>query len=205
MPLSATASTPIAEQAWQRLQEGNRRYAAERCEHPHLSADRRAEIASGQQPFALILGCADSRVGPELIFDQGLGDLFVLRTAGHSVDNAILGSIEFACVELLIPLVVVLGHTHCGALQAVFEVVEKYQPVSDLVHSIVDDLRPAVEKVRWQSGDRLDLAMRAHVELTVSRIRRLPYLANMMLEKGRPRVVGAYYDLATGRVEVVAA
>ena len=192
-----------ADEALRQLLEGNQRYAAGHAVYPRSDPARRAEVAPGQHPFALILGCADSRVGPELIFDQGLGDIFVLRTAGHTIDNAILGSIEYACEELHIPLVVVLGHSSCGAIQATFNVVEKFQPAPDLVRSIVEDIRPAVEKARTQPGDRLDLAVRMHVETTVARIRNLPYLANMSLQKGWPSVVGARYDLATGRVEVI--
>ena len=195
--------TLTADQALQRLLAGNQRYVAEECEHPHLSAGRRTEVAAGQQPFALILGCSDSRVGPELIFDQGLGDLFVLRTAGHAIDNAVLGTIEFACAELNIPLVVVLGHARCGAVTIALESVVKYQPTPDLVRSIVEDIRPAIDKVRGQSGDTVDLTVRAHIELTVSRIRCLPYLANLILEKGHPKVVGAYYNLDSGQVEVI--
>ncbi|CAG0936066.1 carbonic anhydrase [Thermoflexales bacterium] len=199
----ATAANPFtAEQALQRLLEGNQRYATEQAEHPHVSMGRRAEVAAGQQPFAIILCCSDSRVGPELIFDQGLGDLFVVRTAGHVIDDAVMGSLEYACEELSVPLVMVLGHSRCGAVHATFESVEKFQPAPDLIRTIVEEVRPAVEKVRGQSGDHIELAVRAHVELTVNRIRKLPYLANMLLEKGRPKVVGARYDIVTGWVEV---
>lgn len=202
MPHAAAANPFTAEQALQRLLEGNQRYATEQAEHPHVSMGRRAELATGQHPFAIILCCSDSRVGPELIFDQGLGDLFVVRTAGHVIDDAVMGSLEYACEELSVPLVMVLGHSHCGAVHATFESVEKFQPAPDLIRTIVEEVRPAVEKVRGQSGDHIDLAVRAHVELTVNRIRKLPYLANMLLEKGRPKVVGARYDIVTGWVEV---
>ena len=203
-----THSTPAsdtltADQALQRLLAGNQRYLADNCEHPHLSAARRAAVATGQHPFAIILGCSDSRVGPELIFDQGLGDLFVLRTAGHAIDNAVLGTIEFACAELNIPLLMVLGHARCGAVTITMESVLKYQPTPDLVRSIVEDIRPAIDKVRGQPGDLIDLAVRAHIALTVNRIQRLPYLANLILETGRPKVVGAYYDIDSGQVEVI--
>ena len=200
---ASAANTLTAEQALQRLLEGNQRYATEQAEHPNVSMGRRAEVAAGQQPFAIVLSCSDSRVPPELIFDQGLGDLFVARTAGHVIDNAILGSVEYACSEFNVPLVMVLGHSRCGAVHATLESVEKFQPASDLIRAIVEEIRPAVEKVRWQSGDRIDLAVRAHVELTVNRIRKLPYLANMLLEKGHPKVVGARYDIVTGWVEVI--
>jgi carbonic anhydrase len=202
----STVNAPqmTAEEALQRLLQGNQRYATDVATHPHADAAHRAEVARGQHPFAIVVSCADSRVGPELIFDQGLGDLFVLRTAGHSIDNAILGSIEFACEELHIPLIMILGHSRCGAIQAAFDVVEKFQPAPDLVRAIVEDIRPAVEKARGQTGDLIDLAVRAHTEMTVKRIRNLPYLANMTLQKGWPRVVGARYDLDTGRVEVIA-
>jgi carbonic anhydrase len=191
-----------ADQALQQLLEGNQRYRTHVATHPHLTPERRAEVAQGQQPFAIIFSCVDSRVPPELIFDQGLGDLFVIRTAGQVLDNAVLGSIEFGVEELHIPLIVVLGHTRCGAVTAAVDFVTKYVQPPGQIRTIAEGLRPAVEKVRWQGGDLIDKAVRVNVELIVDRLRHSPLLANTALTQGRLKIVGAVYDLVTGIVEV---
>ncbi|MDW8268550.1 MAG: carbonic anhydrase [Anaerolineae bacterium] len=152
----------------------------------------------------MILGCSDSRVPPELIFDCGLGDLFVVRTAGHGVDEAVLGSIHFGVTQLHIPLVVVLGHRRCGAVEAALAAGERGDVPGNAIGRLVESIRPAVAQVGDEAGDRLDAAVRAHVALTVKRLQADPVLAPSVAQ-GRLRVVGACYDLDSGWVELIAA
>ncbi len=183
------------------LKEGNRRFVAGEMVHPDQTVDRRRELAKGQQPFAIILGCVDSRVPPEIVFDRGLGDLLVIRTAGHALDSALLNSVEFGVHELGIPLVMVLGHQKCGAVTATIEAVEKRAKPHGALAALVKAIKPAVQKVRGQAGDLFDNAVKANVELTVRRLRASKILAEFF-EKGKIRIVGARYDLATGKVDI---
>ena len=192
---------PGADKALKFLKEGNRRFVAGEMIHPDQTVDRRREVAKGQQPFAIIFGCVDSRVPPEIVFDRGLGDLFVIRTAGHALDSASLNSIEFGVHKLGIPLVMVLGHQRCGAVAATIEAVEKRAKPHGTVAALVKAIKPAVLKARGQPRDLLDNAVTANVELTVRRLRASKFLANF-LEKGEIRIVGARCDLTTGKVEI---
>ena len=188
-----------ADEAWQRLMDGNRRYAAGQSIHPNLAPSRRAQVARGQRPFATILGCVDSRVPPELVFDCGLGDLFVIRTAGQVLDRAALGSLQFGVVELGIPLLVVLGHQRCGAVQAAVESLERSEPAPGDIAWLVEGLRPAVEQARGQSGDRVDAAVRANIGRGVAQVRRSPLLAEAVAA-GTLKIIGARFDLDSGAV-----
>jgi len=143
----------------------------------------------------------DSRVPPELVFDRGLGDLFVVRTAGQALDNAGLGSIEFGVEELNIPLVMVLGHQKCGAVAATIEVLEKKAEAHDQIRTLVELIKPAVEKVKNKPGDLLDNAIRANIALGVDKLKTTPILTEH-LEKGKMKIVGAYYNLDTGVVDI---
>lgn len=198
-PPEATVTNP--DQALKRLKEGYQRWVAGAMTRPNQTADRRAEVAKGQQPFAIVFGCVDSRVPPELVFDRGLGDLLVVRTAGHAIDNAALGSVEFGVEELGIPLVMVLGHQKCGAVAATIEAVEKGAKPHGQIGALVAAIKPAVEKVKGQPGDLLDNAVRANVALTVGKLRRSKILAEF-LAKGKVKIVGARYELGTGAVEI---
>jgi carbonic anhydrase len=146
---SPAATTTVAEppvtnpdEALTRLQEGNQRYVALQATHPNQTGGRRSELAQSQKPFAIVFGCVDSRAAPELVFDRGLGDLFVIRTAGHVLDNAALGSIEFGVAELKIPLLMVLGHERCGAVSATIEAVEKHAEAPDQIAALVKGIAP---------------------------------------------------------------
>src|SRR3972149_2990070 len=198
-----TQETPItnADQALQRLKEGNQRYVSMKPIHPNLSIERRTEVAKGQKPFAIIFECVDSRVPPELVFDRGLGDLFVIRTAGQALDNAGLGSIEFGVEELNIPLVMVLGHEKCGAVAATIEVLEKKAQAHGQIRTLVELIKPAVEEVKGQSGNLLDNAIRANIALGVNKLKTSPILSEH-LEKDKIKIVGAYYNLDTGVVDI---
>jgi carbonic anhydrase len=188
------------------LMEGNARYVAGKSVHPNASAERRASLAGGQHPFATILTCADSRVAPELIFDQGLGDLFVIRVAGNVVDDVVLGSIEYAVVHLGSPLVMVLGHERCGAVTATMEALSGKSGEEDgetKIGELADLIAPAVKSVPADTPDRLDAAILAnarrgaHILLTTS-----TPLAKRARE-GRLQIVSARYDLDDGRVSHV--
>jgi carbonic anhydrase len=210
---------PVAspQEALQRLMEGNQRFAANRLSDPNRSPQRRTAVANSQQPFATILGCVDSRVPPEIVFDRGIGDLFVIRTAGQVIDEAVLGSIEFGSFELKIPLIVVLGHERCGAIKASIEALEHggkdkgRHGKKESSHSaepgdigyLVQGLRPAVEKAKsWGMGDLAENAMRANVSLTVQRLKKSPVLSAAE-ESGRLKIIGARYDLDSGAVDVL--
>ncbi|HEY9528739.1 MAG TPA: carbonic anhydrase [Anaerolineales bacterium] len=204
-PAQAPTEGPVtnADEALQRLMEGNERYVANKSTDLNESQSRRAELAQGQNPFATIFSCVDSRVPPELVFDRGLGDLFVIRTAGHVIDNAVLGSLEFGVAELKIPLLMVLGHEKCGAVKATVEAVEKNATAEGDINWLVEGIRPAVEEVKSQSGDLLDNAVKANVTLTVERLKGSAILSEA-LEKSELQIVGGRYDLDTGMVEILA-
>ncbi len=185
------------ERRLEELLEGNRRFFEERPVHPRSTAGRRSEVADGQDPVAVVLACSDSRVPPEILFDQGLGDLFVVRTAGNVVDDAALGSIEYAAAHLGVRLIVVLGHTRCGAVGAALE----GGGVEGHLAAILDALARPVEDARRGEGDAHDSASRRNIELSVAALKSSePVLAPMA---GRLDVVGCYYDLDTGRIEVI--
>ncbi len=190
-----------ADKALKLLKEGNRRFVAGEMIHPDQTVDRRREVAKGQQPFAIIVGCVDSRVPPEIVFDRGLGDLLVIRTAGHAIDSASLNSVEFGVHELGIPLVMVLGHQRCGAVAATIEAVETHAKPHGALAALVKTIKPAVLKARGRPRDLLDNAVTANVELTVRRLSASKILSGF-IEKGKIRIVGARYDLATGKVEI---
>ena len=194
-----------AREALERLREGNRRFAADirRADQSH---DRRAELAAGQQPFAIILGCSDSRAPVELVFDQGLGDLFVIRVAGNIVAPSLVGSVEFAAEAFETRLVVVLGHTQCGAIAATIEQLRRPTAArSRNLQSIVDRVRPAVEGLLPAFGhDREALtreAVRANIRASVEHLRQGSELLEELILKKGLKVVGAEYSLETGLVE----
>ncbi|MBC9713766.1 carbonic anhydrase [Streptomyces sp. TRM66268-LWL] len=205
VPLAAQPSAPratddgkaplprTAAQALARLRRGNARYAEAHARHPHESRQRRRSVAVAQHPFAVVLGCIDSRVPPELVFDQGLGDLLVIRTAGHVLDEAVLGSVQYGVAELGVPLVVVLGHERCGAVGAAVARVRDGGHVSGHLAPVVDAIAPAARATRFQGGDWVDNAVRKHVDSVVAQVGDDPAL-------GPAVVTGARFDLDTGRV-----
>lgn len=191
----------MPEQTLQRLLEGNKRFVENR---PNLdeSESRRKAVASGQHPFAIVLGCVDSRVPPELIFDQGLGELFVIRTAGEVLDHAVLGSIEFGVEELKIPLIVVLGHKNCGAVIAAREKLHHHEKADADIEYLVEKLALAVEIGDADGSDDLDRAVRAQIISDVVELKQLPLLKTAM-EQGMLKIVGAWYDIDFGEVEII--
>ncbi len=188
-----------ARRALDALVEGNRRFREGVAAGPRRDAARRVETAGGQRPFAAVVTCADSRVPPEIIFDQGIGDLFVVRTAGNVLDAAGFGSVEYAVEHLGVPLVVVLGHTRCGAVEAALS----GGAPRGSVRSIVEALRPAVERSRGAPGDPVSAAVRANVAATAAALReREPVLAPLAA-RGLLVVAGALYDVERGGIELV--
>jgi len=183
------------------LLRGNERFVAGRPDHPHQSAQRRREVSdTGQQPYAIILSCADSRVPPEIIFDQGLGDVFVIRVAGNVLDDVILGTIEFAVAQLRTPLVMVLGHDQCGAIIAAVERV----PTNNHVQAVVDALQPALTLAEAQDGDRVSTAIDANVRHAVKTLQASEPVLLGASAAGNLRIVGARYNLDTGEVKIMA-
>jgi carbonic anhydrase len=197
-----------AREALERLQDGNRRFVAntrnfDTPEHHN----RRAELAAGQQPFAIILGCSDSRVPAELVFDQGLGDLFVIRVAGNIVAPSQVGSVEFAAARYDTRLVVVLGHSQCGAILATLEQLQRpTENQSRNLSSIVDRIRPSVEGLlKTHPSDDMDglveRAVRANIHVSVDHLRRGSEVLEQLIRDEGLLVVGAEYSLETGVVE----
>ncbi len=192
-----------AEDALKKLIAGNQRFVTDKPGHPHQSAARRTETAAGQKPFAIVLGCADSRVAPEQVFDQGIGDLFVVRVAGNVLDNTTLGSLEFAVAEFGAPLIVVLGHEKCGAVKATIEALEhKGEKAPGEIPSLVSAIQPAVEHVKGKPGDLLDNGVRENIARVVDHLKKANPVLTKALKDGKLKIVGARYDLDTGAVEV---
>ena len=198
------AETPAPLPApWQRLLEGNARFVSDQSKHPHQDGKRRTELATGQKPFAVIIGCADSRTAPEIIFDEGLGDLFVIRVAGNIVDDAVLGSVEFAVAKLGARLIVVLGHEKCGAVSAAVDAVKGASAPPGHIGAIVDPIKPAAASVHGKDGDEVDNAVRARVHAIVERLKTASPVLSPLLQSGELSLVGARYDLDDGKVQQV--
>jgi carbonic anhydrase len=192
-------------QAYAELIEGNRRFVGGAPRHPNQDAGHRAAVADGQHPFAVIVGCSDSRLAAEIIFDRGLGDLFVVRTAGHTTGPEVLGSVEYAVTVLGTPLVVVLGHDSCGAVQAAREVATTgIQPQGHL-RAVVDAVLPSLRRAAADGVDDIDGIVDIHIAQTVEAlVGQSPVLADEVAQ-GRCAVVGLSYRLAAGAVRPVAA
>jgi carbonic anhydrase len=198
-----TAQSPLDPAgALDALLEGNSRFYEGRREHPHQDVDRRTELQSGQNPFAVVFGCSDSRVAAEIIFDRGLGDLFMVRTAGQVVDSAVLGSVEFAVDQLGVPLVLILGHDNCGAVNAAAESVETGKLPAGYVRDIVERITPAVMATRASGGTIDDMVAENVRQVASLLLERSPILA-AKVTSGHCRIVGVVYDLADGRVRIV--
>ena len=202
------ARTTSARDALERLREGNRRFAADlRSLEVLASRARRADLLGGQQPFAIVLGCSDSRVPAEIVFDQGLGDLFVIRVAGNIVAPSQVGSVEFAATRFGTPLVVVLGHSQCGAIAATLEELRQAAGTrSRNLRSIVNRIRPSVEallatELRHDTDALAREAVKANVRASVDQLRHGSEILEELVAGGSLRIVGAEYSLDTGLVE----
>jgi carbonic anhydrase len=191
-----------ADQALALLKEGNQKFVADAGLCGIQSRDRRLEIAKGQTPFAVLVSCSDSRVPPELLFGRGLGELFIVRNAGNTVDTTALGSIQYAVAVLGVPLVLVLGHERCGAVDAAVSVVKENATFPGSIGQMIEPIIPAALKASKEPGDVVDNAVRENVRRTVARLRTAsePILADP-IKAGTVRVVGARYGLETGDVD----
>ena len=201
---TAPAGTHLSpDEALALLKEGNRQFVEGGTVRPHLlGAERRAALAQEQRPFCVLVGCSDSRVSPELLFGRGLGDLFIVRNAGNVVDLAAMGSIEYGVAVLGAPLVVVLGHERCGAVQAALNVVERDTDYPGSIGQMIEPILPAVLRARREGdGDVLDRAVRHNVARVVARLRTTEQMLQEPQRLGRLKIVGARYDLDDGVVE----
>jgi carbonic anhydrase len=197
-----------AQAALERLREGNARFVSSERNHEALTSERRRnKVAAGQEPFAIILGCSDSRVPAEIVFDQGLGDLFVIRVAGNIVAPSQIGSVEFAAARFGTQLVVVLGHSNCGAILATIEELGRgSKEQSRNLRSIVDRVRPSVEALvaidRHQNPEELvHQAVRANIRMSANQLRHGSDILENLIQNEGLMVVGAEYSLETGVVE----
>src|SRR6266480_5055178 len=184
-------------EAISKLKEGNGRYTNGNLQHPGQTAERRIELAKSQHPFAIIIDCSDSRVPPEIVIDQGLGDLFIFRVAGDVIDDHGLGSIEYAVDHLGVRLIVVLGHQRCGAVQAAKETIAAKSKAPGHIESLVTAIKPAVEATA--KGD-LEATIKANVNNVVRALRSSTPILKTKVDSGDVRVIGGYYSLDTGAV-----
>jgi carbonic anhydrase len=186
------------DQALQRLMEGNQRFVNGRLENPRRDRTRLREVAKTQKPFAAILGCADSRVPSEIIFDQGFGDLFICRVAGNIATPEEIGSLEFGSLVLGSKVIMVMGHKRCGAVDATI----KGAQVPGQIASLLDAIKPAIKDSENQTGDRLENATKANVLFQVEKLKASPVISQL-IQEGKLKVAGGYYDLDTGAVTMV--
>lgn len=192
-------TTLTADQALARLQEGNAKFLAGTCEP--VSRQSISEVAKGQKPFAVVITCADSRLSPELLFSRGVGELFVIRNAGNTIDTAALGSLQYGIAVLGAPLLVVLGHERCGAVEAAVKVVKENATFPGAIGAMIEPIIPAVIQAQSAPGDLLNNAIHENVRRTVTRLRSAPDpLVIEPLKAGKLKIVGAHYDLDDGKV-----
>ncbi|MFC5927210.1 carbonic anhydrase [Micromonospora vulcania] len=198
-------STPTdPARAYAELAAGNQRFVSGAPRHPNQDAEHRAAVADGQHPFAVIVGCSDSRLAAEIIFDRGLGDLFVVRTAGHIVGPEVLGSVEYAVTVLGTPLVVVLGHDSCGAVQAAREAATTGTAPRGHLRAVVDAVLPSLRRAASEGVDDIDGIVDIHIAQTVETLLDQSPVLAAEVAQGRCAVVGVSYRLAAGVVRPVA-
>lgn len=186
------------DRALQSLIEGNQRFVTRKRRNPNQSPARLVEVAKTQKPFASILGCADSRVPSEIVFDQGLGDLFVCRIAGNVATPEEIGSLEFGSLVLGSKVIMVLGHERCGAVDATI----KGAQVPGQIGSLIDAIKPSVEKSKELPGDKLENACKANILMQVEKLKASTVLSKL-IDAGKLKIVGGYYDLDNGTVSIV--
>src|SRR6266699_1244083 len=188
-------------EAISKLKEGNGRYTSGNLQHPGQTSERRAELAKTQHPFATILSCSDSRVPPEIVFDQGLGDLFIVRVAGNVINDEGLGSVEYSVDHLGTRLILVLGHQNCGAVKAARETIAAKGKAPGHIESLVTAIKPAVEAT---AKDDLDTTVKANVKNVVQALRSSTPILKAEVDSGKIQVIGGYYSLDTGAVTFLA-
>ena len=189
--------------AWRRLREGNERFVNGETSHPNQDASRRSSLVENQHPFAVIFGCSDSRLAAEIIFDVGLGDVFVVRTAGQVIDDAVLGSLEYSIGVLGVPLIVILGHDSCGAVSATKSAVETGQMPAGFIRDLVERITPSVlTSLRNDQTDVNDMVVE-HVKQTSERLVDSSRVMSDAIGSGKAAVIGLSYSLAEGRANLV--
>ena len=193
-----------AAEARQRLIDGNKRFVAGESVHAHAAKDWLRGLTAGQKPFAVVLGCSDSRVPPELVFDQGFGDLFVIRVAGNVISADVVGSLQYAEHHLHVPLVVVLGHEGCGAVTAALDAKFKRAHEPERIEALVRMIEPGLKDIdaNLSPEKQLGAAVEANVRWSMKQLAQLPEAKKSLGEK-RFEMVGAVYELETGRVRLL--
>jgi carbonic anhydrase len=187
------------DKALELLLDGNQRFLHQKRKYPDQSLERLRLVAKGQYPFASILGCADSRVPAEIIFDQGLGDLFVVRVAGNVASDMVIGSLEYATAILGSQLIVVLGHRKCGAVAEALQ----EQPVPGRIGFVVEGIKPAVERIKLRTGDIQENAVVANIQYQAEKLQESSTILAKLIRKGQLKIVGACYDIETGKVSIL--
>jgi carbonic anhydrase len=203
---AAPPARPDPDAVIENLLEGNQRFVEGKLLHPRRAPKDFAALAVRQTPLAVIVGCADSRVAPELVFDQGIGDLFVVRIAGNIVSGAgptVKGSIEYAVAELGARLIMVLGHSGCGACKAAIEHIEASDALPGAIGDLINPIRPVVKMVAGQPGDKLTNVINANVKEGVKRLKGLDPILSKLVNSRELKVIGGTYQLSTGKVELV--
>ncbi|MFJ1458593.1 carbonic anhydrase [Nocardia sp. N2S4-5] len=193
-------TNPIS--AWKSLREGNDRFVNGTLEHPSQGADRRATLVSGQQPSAILFGCGDSRVAAEIIFDQGLGDMFVVRTAGHVVDSSVLGSIEYGVEVLDVPLIVVLGHDSCGAVRATIDALDGGNVPGGFIRSVVEKVTPSILIGRREGLTGVDELEARHVVETSKLLMQRSMTISQRVATGELAIACVTYKLQDGKAKL---
>jgi carbonic anhydrase len=196
LAMGVQESLPSADAVLAELKAGNAHHVAKKYERPHQTAARQQALASNQSPHCAILTCADSRVPPEIVFDKGLGDIFDVRVAGNVAGDDETASLEYAAEHLHVPVIVVMGHTHCGAVSAALE----GGTLPGKLPNLIALLRPAVDQSAHEPGDRLDNTVRDNVVHVVEQLRTAKPVLSDLVAAGKLRIVGAVYSLETGKV-----
>jgi carbonic anhydrase len=205
-PLKPASDPLTAEQALRELLAGNHRFLTGNRTSPRARPEEFRTLAYGQFPEAVIVCCADSRVAPEILFDVGVGDIFVVRVAGNVIDGAgvvVKGSIEYAVAELNVPLILVLGHSGCGAVKSAIAHIDNRDSLPGAINGLVELIKPAVARSKKMSGDPLENAIRQNVETGVEKLQRLEPILAPRVKDGKLEVVGGVYDLFTGSVALI--
>ncbi|MGO4454259.1 carbonic anhydrase [Arthrobacter sp. RAF14] len=197
------SSNLTPQQAWQKLVEGNARFVSGTSSHPNQDASRRSSLVNAQNPFTLIFGCSDSRLAAEIIFDLGLGDAFVIRTAGQVMDDAVLGTLEYGVDVLGIPLIVVLGHDNCGAVTATKEAVDSGDMPGGYIRNLVERITPSVLNSLRHGDHEVNDMVVEHTRQTADRLVERSPSIKAAIDAGRTAVVGMAYRLEEGRADLV--
>ncbi len=203
---AADTAAPTADEALKNLMAGNERFSTGQTQNPRRSPKDFSAVAEGQTPSAIIVACADSRVSPELMFDVGVGDVFVIRIAGNVIDgagSAIKGSVEYGVAELNVPLIIVLGHSNCGAVKAAVKHIDQKDSLPGAINGLVELVKPAAVSSRDLKGDVYANATRENVKLGVEKLKTLDPIIAPRVKEGRVKVMGGIYDLNTGKVELI--